>query len=71
MKQLHYNGDRTADIVGQLVGPTLLGQVLTIISADYDPATDTTTAHLRPATQPEVDAHVAAFKAPAVLGGVA
>lgn len=45
-RELHYRGDISQEIVGQVVGPTLLGQQLTIIAADYDEATDTTTALL-------------------------
>lgn len=55
MRQLNYPGD-CRDIVGQVVGPTLLGQWLTIISADYDAERDVTEATLRPATHAEFDA---------------
>lgn len=55
-RQLHYAGDHTKDIVGRVMGPTTVGQFLTVISADYDEITDTTTAHMRPSTVTEVDA---------------
>jgi hypothetical protein len=55
-RELHYPGDCTAGLVGRVMGPTRLGQLLTVIAADYDPVSDRTTAHLRPSTQPEVDA---------------
>lgn len=55
-KQLNFTGDRTSDIVGQVVGPTTYGQFLTVIAADYDETADTTAAHLRPSTVPEIEA---------------
>ena len=54
MRQLNYPGD-CRDIVGQVVGPTLLGQWLTIIDARYDVERDVTEATLRPSTQAEFD----------------
>jgi len=66
-RQLTYNGDRTGDIVGQVVGPTELGQVLTIYAADYDAELDVTVAHLRPSTEPEVAAAIARITPPPAM----
>lgn len=52
-RQLNYPGD-CRGIEGQVVGPTLLGQYLTIIAADYFPDRDVTEATLRPSTLEEV-----------------
>lgn len=55
-RELHYPGDVVADTAGRVMGPTLLGQLLCVYHAEYDPALNTTTAHLRAATLPEVEA---------------
>jgi len=55
-RELHYPGDCTDGLVGRVMGPTMPGQWLTVVAADYDETTDRTTAHLRPSTKPEVDA---------------
>jgi hypothetical protein len=67
-RQLNYHGDRTSDIVGQVVGPTMLGEFLTIYAADYDEAVDMTAAHVRPSTQDEFAAALG-NRAPVGLGG--
>lgn len=55
--ELHYPGHHAADdIVGRIVGPTTLGQMLVIYAADYDAERDVTNAHCRPATQAELEA---------------
>lgn len=38
---LNYPGD-CSDVVGQVVGPELHGALMTIVTAEYDPATDRT-----------------------------
>ena len=53
-RQLNYPGD-CRSIIGQVVGPTLLGQWLTIIATDYDEQANLTTAHVRPSTVKEVE----------------
>lgn len=45
-RQLHYRGDLTAGIVGQVVGPNTFGERLTVVDATYDLARDLTTAGL-------------------------
>lgn len=54
-RELHYPGNHP-DIAGQIVGPTLLGQLLCIIHTEYDGEKDRTTAFVRPATIPELQA---------------
>lgn len=39
---LNYKGDRTVDVVGQTMGPNLLGEYLTVVTADYNHTTDET-----------------------------
>lgn len=58
--ELHYPGNCVADTIGRVMGPSEVGQLLTAYHAEYDEVTDTTTAHMRPATQPEVNDAVAA-----------
>ncbi|MCI0685776.1 MAG: hypothetical protein L0Y54_00860 [Sporichthyaceae bacterium] len=53
---LHYPGNLTGRIEGQVVGPTLLGEHLAIGTTEYDPDTDHTTAHMRYATPAETTA---------------
>lgn len=57
-RQLNYKGDRRGAI-GQIVGPTLAHEMLTIYDVDYDPETDRSVAHLRPATVDDVEAQSA------------
>lgn len=52
--ELHYPGDVRADTVARVMGPTLLGQWLICYHAEYNPSTDITTAHMRPATTDEL-----------------
>jgi len=68
-RQLNYPG-RCTGLEGQIVGPTLLGQLLVISSTFYDETKDRTEAFTRPATQAEVDAAVATVTAPAAYGRV-
>lgn len=58
--ELHYPGDCVADLLGRVMGPTTYGKLLTVYHATHDPATDTTTAHLRPTTREEYDQAVMA-----------
>lgn len=51
-RELHYPGD-CRDIIGQVVGPTMLGEFYAVAETDYDPAADRTTARLRFATSEE------------------
>lgn len=39
---LNYSGDRTAEAVGKVMGPNLLGEYLTVVSAEFDEATNKT-----------------------------
>lgn len=39
---LNYSGDRTAEAVGKVMGPNLLGEYLTVVDAVYDEATGKT-----------------------------
>lgn len=39
---LNYRGDRTREIVGKVMGPNLLGEYLTVVTAEYDEATNRT-----------------------------
>lgn len=48
-----YRTDATA-AVGQVMGPTLAGELLVLDSADYDPDTDTTVCRFRYATTADV-----------------
>lgn len=41
-RHLNYQGDRTADAIGQVMGPNTLGEFLTVVETEYDPETDKT-----------------------------
>lgn len=47
VRTLHYPGDVTTDVVGQVVGPNTIGEFLEIVAAEYDVVSDVTTATLR------------------------
>lgn len=49
-RKLHYPGNCTG-IVGQILGPNMIGEWLEVVDATYDPAADITTATLRYARQ--------------------
>lgn len=66
-RQLNYPG-RCTGLEGQIVGPTLLGQLLVITSTFYDAEKDRTEAFTRPATQPEIDAWRRQFAVPDGFG---
>lgn len=50
-----FEGDVTAEAVGQVVGPNTLGEWLIAVDAVYNSATDRTTVGYRYATAPEVE----------------
>jgi hypothetical protein len=52
--RLHYRGDLTGRIEGQVVGPNLFGELFVIAATEYDPGTDRTTARVRFATTEDV-----------------
>lgn len=39
---LNYKGDRTVGVVGQVMGPNLMSEYLTVVTADYNHTTDET-----------------------------
>lgn len=41
-RYLTYGGDVTETVVGQIMGPTTLREMVTAVSAEYDSASDTT-----------------------------
>lgn len=51
---LHYRGNVANESIGRIMGPTTVGEYLVIIAANYDAATDITTATLRRATRDDV-----------------
>jgi hypothetical protein len=53
---LHYRGDLTGRIEGQVVGPTTAGEWLAVDETSYDPKTDMTTARFRYATTADMEA---------------
>jgi len=58
-RELHYKGNKTgpeSDLLGKVMGPTTVHELLTCYHVEYDPETDITTAHMRPTTQEDMDA---------------
>lgn len=61
MPKMHYRGDQTADfsrdtrtgLVGRVLGPNAKGQWFVIVSASYDPDSDTTYADAEAILSPE------------------
>lgn len=51
---LHYRGEVSQDMVGQVVGPNLFGELYTFAEVTYDRVADRSTVRLRNATEPEV-----------------
>lgn len=66
MRQLNYPG-RCTGLEGQIVGPTLLGQILVITATFYDAARNVTEAFTRPASVDEIEAQRAAVTPPAAF----
>ena len=62
-RQLNYPGN-CIGLEGQIVGPTLLGQLLVITATFYDAARNVTEAFTRPATVDEVEAQRASVTPP-------
>jgi hypothetical protein len=54
-KQLHYKGDIADEVVGQIVGPNLFGELFVADEAIYDRKADVTTVKFRWATQADID----------------
>jgi hypothetical protein len=55
--RLHYRGNVVAPgIVGQVVGPSTVGEWFVILRAEYDPETGLTTAHCGYATPADIEA---------------
>lgn len=52
---LHYPGDQTANLLGQIFGPTLLSELIVVDAVSYDPDADMTTGRTRPANQNDLD----------------
>jgi hypothetical protein len=53
---LHYRGDLSGRIEGQVVGPTMAGEWLAVDETSYDPEVGLTTARLRYATTADMEA---------------
>lgn len=49
--ELHYKGDLTGKIEGQILGPNRMGELFTIVETEYDSENDRTTARVRFTTQ--------------------
>jgi hypothetical protein len=54
--RLHYRGDLRGLVEGQVLGPSTVRESYVVLATDYDPATDTTTAHCAYATPDEIAA---------------
>jgi hypothetical protein len=52
--RLHYRGDLRGRIEGSVLGPSTVREMFVILRTEYDPVTDTTTAHCAYATPDEI-----------------
>jgi hypothetical protein len=54
--RLRYRGDLRDKIEGQILGPSTVREMFVILATEYDPNTDTTTAHCAYASPDEITA---------------